>query len=548
MKKGKDPLSGFAGKWVAKLRGKIVGQGGSPKQAIQSAKRNRHKETPNIQYVPMKNQLNISPLIKSISEIIPNEKEVYIVGGAVRDAILQRSSNDLDFAVQGDALKLARKIANKLQGSYYRMDDEHQTGRVILTSDDGIRTVLDFSKFRGKDIEEDLRLRDFTINAMALNIHSPLELIDPTGGLSDLQKKSLRNCSQNSFKDDPVRIYRAIRMAARFNLKIDLDTKQELKECAINLDQPSIERLRDELFKIFESPKPATSLTALDILKTLKFTLPEVSKLKEVEAAFPHNLNAWNHTLQTIKNLESITSLLDVGYKHDNDSGGNLITGLLAHQFGRYRQNFTEHFSKKLNPDRSLLSLINFAALYHDIAKTELSPIVEDKKTRYPGHEEIGAKIAKERAQGLRLSNHEAQRVWSIVHHHGRIREFSREEITPTALDAYRFFNSAEESGVDIILLSIADLMATYGASLPQDKINNHISVCRIMLEFYWETPEKINPPEIIDGRVLMRKLRIPAGPIIGRLLEEIREAQVLEQISTQEDAINFAKKFIVEN
>jgi len=545
MSNSKQFPSGFAGKWIAKLKGKIVGQGGSPKQAFRSAQRSRHKEIPEISYIPMKNELTFSPLIKQIADLLPRIKEIYLVGGAVRDSILQIKSKDLDFTLKGDALRIARKVANSLNGSYYRMDDEHQTGRVILIEDDGSRTIMDFSKFRGDDVEADLNKRDFTINSMAINIHSPNELIDPLGGLADLQGKRLKMCSTNSFTDDPVRIYRAIRMAARYQLKIESDTKTTLKAAINLLDKPSIERLRDELFKILESPKPATSLIALDMLKALEFTLPEISQLKNVEAEYPHTMNGWDHSLQTIRTLEEILILLDVGFMPDNESGGNLISGLISHQFGRYRKNFNQHFSTTLSTERSILSLINFSALYHDIAKIELENITEDGKTRYPGHEETGASITKKRAQELRLSNSEAQRIWSIVHHHGRIRPFSREDRIPTALDAYRFFLSADESGVDVILLSIADLIATYGSALPQDKIGAHIAVCRVLLEYYWETPEKINPPEIINGRVLMRKLRLTPGPLIGKLLSAIREAQVLEEISTEKDALKFSKAYI---
>jgi poly(A) polymerase len=215
---------------------------------------------------------------------------------------------------------------------------------------------------------------------------------------------------------------------------------------------------------------------------------------------------------------------------------------------GRYRQNFADHFSHYINPDRSRISLLFFSALYHDIAKTELSSITEEGKTRYPDHEETGARTAKNRAANLHLSNKETQTIWSIIHHHGWIRKYAREKNEITATDAYRFFTSAEDTGVDVILLSIADLVATYGTFLPQDKITDHIAVCRALLEFYWETPERINPPDLVDGRVLMRKLRIMPGPIIGKMLEEIKEAQVMEVISTQEEAISLAKEILNSN
>src|SRR5512146_2934873 len=139
--------------------------------------------------------------------------EVYLVGGALRDLLLKRACHDLDFAMPGDPRKLARQVANELRGDFFVLDDERNTVRVIYHTQPAERIFLDFCGLRGSDIESDLRARDLTVNALALEIHHPEKLIDPTGGLKDLRAKTLRACSANAFHDDPVRVMRAVRQA-----------------------------------------------------------------------------------------------------------------------------------------------------------------------------------------------------------------------------------------------------------------------------------------------------------------------------------------------
>ena len=258
-----DGSSAYAGRWIARLWDRIVGQGGTPKQAMQAAKSNRFKEKPQVSYVPTSSPLTFPPLVEQVQGVLPKRTKVYLVGGAVRDAILHQESNDLDFAVEKDALKIARKVANALEGAYYRMDEEHETGRVILKQAGGARFILDFAVFRQPDLEDDLRGRDFTINAMAVDLRSPQELLDPLGGLNDLFNKQLRACSSSAFSDDPVRILRAIRFAAKLNLKMTPETRGWLKDSTGEMTKPSEERIRDELFKILDIPQIATSIRAL---------------------------------------------------------------------------------------------------------------------------------------------------------------------------------------------------------------------------------------------------------------------------------------------
>ncbi len=318
------PASPYAGRWVARLNGKIIAQGGTPEQALRAAQTSRHKERPEIIFMPV--PFYYSPLIDKVRDALPKQ-EIYLVGGAVRDMLLNRLSRDFDFAVPSNGISLARRVANTLNADFMVLDDERDTGRVIVTDPDGERTFLDFATYRGENLEADLRARDFTINAIAFDLQGKT-LIDPLNGASDLRAKIIRACSATSLHDDPVRILRAVRQAAAFGFKIQLETRKAMKDSTNLLPKISPERLRDELFKILEGPKPDASLRALEMLGVLHYLLPELSALKGVAQSEPHIYDVWEHTLRVLGYLENILSTLTSGYSADNTN--DLFTGLLT--------------------------------------------------------------------------------------------------------------------------------------------------------------------------------------------------------------------------
>src|SRR5687768_10189937 len=162
--------SPYAGRWVARVRGRIIAQGGTPEQALHAAQLSRHKEKPEIIYMPV--HVSYSPLIDKVRDALPDQ-EIYLVGGAVRDMLLNRASPDLDFALPSNSISLARRVANTLNADFMVLDEERDTGRVIVTDSDGTRIFLDFATYRGgSTLEEDLRARDFTINAIAFDLRT----------------------------------------------------------------------------------------------------------------------------------------------------------------------------------------------------------------------------------------------------------------------------------------------------------------------------------------------------------------------------------------
>lgn len=540
----KDTASSYAGRWVARLRGRIIAQGGTPELARRAAKSSRYKENPEIVYMPT--NLSLHPLVDKIREILPDQ-EIYLVGGAVRDMLLNRISPDLDFAVPSNGISLARKVANALKADFMILDDERDTGRVLVTQADGPRILLDFAAFRGADLESDLRGRDFTINALAFDLHKQ-SLLDPLEGAADLRARQIRACSPASFMDDPVRILRAVRQAAAFGFRIEKQTRELMKQAAGQIGRVSPERQRDELFKILDGPRPDASLRALEMLGVFPYLLPELPALKGVEQSEPHVYDVWLHTLAVLQNLENILGVLAVGYSADDTN--DLFTGLLALRLGRYRGQLSEHFAKALNPERSMRALLFFAALYHDVCKPETKTIDESGRIRFFDHDTKGAQAAGRRADALRLSNDEIERLKKIVSNHMRFHFFVRRmeggKKEPSRKAIYRFFRDSGEAGVDLVLLGLADLRGTRAQTLTQDGWTAALDVARILLENYFEKPQEIvAPPRLLGGHELMKELDLEAGPLIGQLLEAIREGQAAGKVETRAQALELARDWL---
>lgn len=538
------PTSPYAGRWVARVRGRIIAQGGTPQQALHAAQLSRHKEKPEIIYMPV--PVSYSPMIDKVRETLSGQ-EIYLVGGAVRDMLLNRASPDLDFALPSNGISLARRVANALHADFMVLDQERDTGRVIVTEADGTRLFLDFATYRGRNLEEDLRVRDFTINALAFDLHAQT-LLDPLNGASDLAAKVIRACSPASLSDDPVRILRAIRQAATFQFKIELETRKAMKQAVSSLPNVSIERLRDELFKILEGPKPDASIRGLEMLGTFPFLLPELSALKGIEQSPPHIYDVWEHTLSALGHLESILAALTTegGAEDSND----VFPGMLVLRLGQFRKQFVKHFDESLNADRSLRAALFFAALYHDIQKPATKTVDYAGRIRFFDHDVKGAQVAEERALAFHLSNDEVERIGLVVRHHMRFHFFTsrleREKKDPSRKAIYRFFRDAGKAGVDLVLLGLADLRGTHGPNLTQEAWTAALEVARVLLENYWEKPQEvIAPPRLLNGNELMSEMRIKPGPIVGQLLEAIREGQATGNIYNREQALEFAQEFL---
>lgn len=535
--------SPYAGRWVALVRGRVVAQGGTPAQALRASQSSRHKERPEIRFMPV--PFSLPPLIEKIREVLPSDLEVYLVGGAVRDLLMSRLSPDLDFSLPSSGISLGRKIANKLNADFMVLDDERDTGRVILTKEDGTFTYLDFATFRGANLEEDLRDRDFTMNAIAYDMRDGT-VYDPLDGANDIRAKVIRVCTNDSIVNDPIRILRGVRQAAAFGFTIDKDTRTLMKTAAEQIGRISVERIRDEFFKILEGSKASASIRALDMLGVLGHITPELLRMKGVAQSAPHIYDVWTHTLAVMDSLDGLLSALRLDF--DAEKTSDMFMGLISLKIGRYREQITRHFGEALNPNRSHRSLLFMAALYHDVCKPETKTIDEDGRIHFYDHDQKGAEVVAERARSFNLSNDEIEWLKVTVRQHMRIHNFASrleyENKPPSRKAVYRFFRDCGTAGVDLVLLSLADVRGTRGTELVQSSWTAYLDIARILLENYWERPaEVIDPPRLVDGNELMKELNLQPGPVIGQLLESIRGNQAAGKIMDKEQAIVFAKE-----
>jgi len=260
----------------------------------------------------------------------------------------------------------------------------------------------------------------------------------------------------------------------------------------------------------------------------------------------PHVNNVWEHTLAVLAQLETILAALAPEY--NPEKAADLLNGLMVLRIGRYREQIAAHLSTPLTINRSPRGLLFLTALYHDVAKPLKKVMDEDGQMRFWGHDEEGAKIAAERARTLALSNEEIARMETVIANHMRIHfhttRLVKEEKPPSRRAVYRFFRDAGAAGVELCLLALADLRATYEQTLPQATWSAALDVVRTMLENWYEKPaETVAPPPLVNGDDLMRELGLKPGKKIGELLEFIREAQAMGEVSTREEAMDLARK-----
>ncbi|HRF95677.1 MAG TPA: hypothetical protein PLZ51_10800, partial [Aggregatilineales bacterium] len=207
----------------------------------------------------------------------------YIVGGAVRDAWLHLPIHDLDLATPQNAIQLAKRLANHLDGDVYVMDEERDVARVLVNRPD-FSLNIDISRLRGETLADDLADRDFTLNAMAVDLLGSMDLlIDPLNGEDNLNDRVIRQCNPNSIQNDPVRGIRAVRQSVTLSARITPDTLASIRAHAPALTQTSPERVRDEFIKLLSSSRPQVALRILDavgLFEQILVGLPPLDMLK----------------------------------------------------------------------------------------------------------------------------------------------------------------------------------------------------------------------------------------------------------------------------
>lgn len=466
-----------------------------------------------------------------ISWLAQQEVSAFLVGGCVRDRLLGHPIYDLDVAVDGDGLALARRLANRFQGAYYPLDVMRSTGRAILRLGEGPSLVVDIARLRGPDLSADLADRDFTINALAADVRTPDDVIDQHRGMADLDAGLIRPVSEASIRNDPVRALRAIRLAAGLGFALAPETGALIRRDGQALSQVAGERVRDELVRLLALPHAAPYLSQLDDFGLLALILPELEPLRNLAQPPPHYLDVLAHSLETVRALES---LLDEG-------SGVGIASLEA--LTPFVVRLQAHVAQRLSNTRPRLVTLKLAALLHDTGKPAARTTAENGQIRFLGHHKGGAKATGAALRRLRLSNVEVRLGETVVRHHMRPLLLANQK-SVSSRAVYRFFRDTADAGVDLLLHALADHRATCASDTTDERWPRLVALVARMLADYWERQgERIAPPLLIDGDDLLREFGLQPGPHIGGLLEAVREAQVSGEVGTREEALALVRK-----
>lgn len=473
----------------------------------------------------------------------------YLVGGWVRDFLLKRPTKDMDVTVPSDAIPLARRLADESGGAFVLLDEARDTGRAILPGSGGETFEVDCSAWRGDTLAEDLRARDFSINALAIRIGSEEpELIDVTGGVLDLENGTLRAISRQSLLDDPLRGLRAVRLAAEladWGFRLERDTAAWVAQDAPRLAHCSSERVRDELVRILAVHDPEPWLRLMAELGQMAVLLPEVDSLRGIAQSPPHYWDVFEHTMRTVGNVAWLGQWILVEgaaryWPHDQ----------LEEALGRHRPHLFQHFTEGESAVRTRLTMLPWAALCHDWGKPGTRDVAaeagEDARVRFYGHEAVGARMASDALLRLRFNAAEARRISAIVAGHMRPLLLAIDIRPPSRRAIYRYFQALGSAGVDVAILSLADLQAVYGPQLEEAQWYRLLFVVeRLLDEYFHHRQQSIAPPPLVDGYDLMAEFDLYPGRLVGRLLEEVAEAQAAGEIQTRQQAVAYAARFL---
>ena len=467
--------------------------------------------------------LDQSPSIAAARTALEEQGPAWVVGGAIRDVLLGEPVSDADLAVErGREESGARAIARLAGGTAFQLSEEHATWRAIAPTDGW---HVDVAALRAETIEEDLRGRDFTLNAIA----RPLEgggLIDPAGGLTDAEARLLRAASEQAFRDDPIRLLRASRLAARYDLAMDPGTVELARGAAANAAEPAGERQFAELRGIVAGPRPMRGIELMDELDLTAAVLPELEALRGVVQNPNHHLDVFGHTLEVLGEW--------LGLEGDMQR----FAGDLAPEIDAF-------LAEPLADELTRREAMRFGALFHDLGKPETRSEGSGYVT-FIGHDEVGARIIAEIGRRFRISRKLSIHLQGLALNHLRLgflihqRPLSRRAV-------YDYLVATEPVAADVTLLSVADRLAARGEGplASPEMVEAHLDLAREMLRdaLSWHRDGPPHPP--ISGDDLVRELGIEPGPELGRVLEELRAEAFTGRISGRDEAMERARQLV---
>lgn len=467
----------------------------------------------NIQLI--KNKIDNDEILNNLSSFFPNE--IYLVGGAVRDYFLGKTSYDRDLiVVDEDAKIFSEKVAEFFGAAFVPLDEVNKIYRVVLPDK---LNFLDITNPVEDSLEKDIMRRDLTINALAANIKTD-EIVDFCGGLKDLQNKIIKGVCDKNFEDDPLRLLRVFRFYSILGFEVDESLIEVIKKYSVLISNPAKERVLYELMKLFSGKYADLALLKMYECGLLELIFPFVKELKQVPPNLHHHLDLFHHSVETVKQVQML-------YENSSDA-------------------VKDHLDKVDFGGFSRLAHLKLACFVHDIGKFSTWTIEEDTgRHRFIKHDDVGSKLIVPILKSLTFSNKQIEYLKLMIKKH----------MYPTAVVSapdlsekvmMRFVRKMEDDAIDNILIAQADRLSARGPEITDEIVNENIIALNNLLNFYLEAKETLKPlPKLLDGNDVMKILNIPPSKQLGDIIKALLEAQISGDVTTKEEAEIFIKTLL---
>ena len=456
--------------------------------------------------------------VRALAREVLAGNDCWIVGGAVRDELLGKPpSADLDLVTRAEVATAARALARAGRASAFSLSDEFGAWRVVARDQSW---QADLNPLRGATIEEDLGLRDFTVNAMA----APLAgggLVDPFGGAADLAAARLRIVAPGAIDADPLRALRLARLACELDLEPDDRAREAARSAAPGLERIAAERVYSELRRVLASDRPADGIRLMHELGSCAVVLPEVEALRGIEQSRYHHLDVLDHTLEVLDRLVELEREPSHVFG-DEHAGG--VRALLA---------------QPLADEMTHGVVLRFGALLHDVAKAPTHTVAPDGRIGFPAHDVRGAAMARAILTRLRAAERVRAHVAALTRHHLRL-GFLVHEAPLSRRALYGYLDACDTVAADVTLLSVADRLATRG-DRADEAITRHLELARAVIGEALSWQQQGRPPALVRGDELAAALSLVPGPLLGELLAAIEEEAFAGAVHDADEAIAFA-------
>lgn len=439
--------------------------------------------------------------------------EIYLVGGTVRDFFLEKDSTDRDIIVMDeDAKSFALRLSDYLEATFVPLDEENKIYRLVLK--DKIN-YIDITNPIENSLEKDLMRRDLTINAIAVNIRTG-EIVDISGGITDIKNKQINYVNELNFVDDPLRLLRVYRFQALLGFDLAPETINAVCKYADLISKPAVERINYELMHLFSGKYAYKAIENMNKTWLLEKVFPFVKELKQVPPNSHHHLDLFHHSLETVKQITEI-------YENASDE---VKLHLNRVDFGGMPR----------------IAHLKLAGFMHDIGKFSTWTIEESGRHRFIKHDDVGAKLAIKFLKKMAFSNKQVDYISSMIKHHIYPSSVMQSpQITEKVM--MRYVRKMEDDAIDAIILAKADRLSARGPEITDLVVQRNLNSLDMLLKFYLEVRDTLEPlPKLLSGNDVMEILNISPSKSLGIIMNALHEAQLSGDVLTKEQAIEFVK------